>query len=99
METTYTPFIYEYGSHPMVTHAKLDKIIMSESDVTLSFFEGYMVLDGEQEQFRPIGSDHVSIPGKDFEDVFNSNVVMAITANKNTKSSAVEESVIEESIV
>jgi len=52
----YTPFEYA-GSVPQATMAKLDRIIIEESDVTIQYLEGYM----DNGAFVLLGAAHVNM--------------------------------------
>lgn len=63
----YTPFERQ-GSIELATHAKLDRVIIEEKDVTIQFLEGNMV----DESFHSLGADHISMTPEafgEYEDV------------------------------
>ena len=51
------------GSTPLATHARLDKVIIEQNDVSIQFIEGYM----KDNAFISLGASHVSMKPEEYE--------------------------------
>jgi hypothetical protein len=77
----YTPFEHQ-GSIEIATHAKLDKIIIEESDVTIQYLEGYEI-EGE---FISLGASHISVTPEVYGSYETPKDALIATLNKQNES-------------